>query len=268
MSSTYISVDTAFSRQALHYDHNDIANPVLQQMRQQVYHHIEKFLHRESKILELNAGTGIDALHFAQQGHHVHAIDIAAGMIDQIKKKIEENSIQGSLTCQRLSFEDLDQIAENNADHIFSNFGGLNCCSDLSKVTKHFPRVLKPTGFATLVIMPPVCLWELISVFKGNFKHALRRFQPNGVMAHLEGEYFKTYYFSRASIEQALGEQFKLVACEGLAALGPQPHRGDFPSSHPFIYRSLMTADKAVRHYFPFNRWADHLILTFQYMPS
>jgi ubiquinone/menaquinone biosynthesis C-methylase UbiE len=262
---TFAFVNKAFSKQSTDYDADDRQNIVLQDMRQQVYGHVNKFIRDGSHILELNAGTGIDALYFARQGYQVHATDLSDGMINEIEKKIKGNDIQNRLTCQQLSYDKLDMLNGRKFDYVFSNFGGLNCIDDLSKVTKHLPDILNPGAYVTWVIMPKVCLWELLWVLKGNVKAAFRRFHKNGVMAHLEGEYFKTYYFSLAQIKNAFGSQFKFIKAEGLCALSPPPSRGDFPIKHPSFYKALRKADEILRHTFPFDRWGDHIIVTMKF---
>lgn len=231
----------------------------------QVHRHVQQYLKPQSRILDLNAGTGLDAVHFASAGHHVHAIDISNGMVAQIQNKITRNQLDGRLTCQLLSFEDLDKVDGKNFDYVFSNFGGLNCIKDLHRVARHLSSVLIPGGYVTWVIMPPICLWELLWIFKGSWKKAFRRFQKDGTLAHLEGEYFKTYYHSLKDIRASLGPSFKLIRAEGLAALSPPPHRGDFPFKHPRVYKLMRKVDRFAGKRLPFNRWADHLILTFRY---
>jgi len=269
MSSTgsdpYSSVNRAFSKQSVNYDAEDKKNTVLQDMRRQVYDHVEHFLIPSGKILELNAGTGIDASYFATHGHWVHATDISDGMVHEIEKKITENNVGGRLSCQQLSYDQLHTLSGKKFDYIFSNFGGLNCVDDLRKVTQHLPDLLEPGGMVTFVVMPRVCLWEWLWVFTGNGGHAFRRFRRQGVLAHLEGEYLKTYYHSFRQICSAFGEKFSLVKVEGLAALSPPPARGDFPEKHPLTYRMLRKLDAFARSHFPFNRWADHIIATFQF---
>lgn len=259
------AVNRAFSKQSLVYDSDDKVNQVLQDMRQQVYKHVSSFMKESSEVLELNSGTGIDAFHFVQQGHRVHATDLSDGMIAQIQKKIIDHELQDRLTCQQLSYEQLQYLTGQKFDYIFSNFGGLNCIDDLSKVTMNLPAILNPGSFITWVIMPPICLWELMWILKGNGKQAFRRLHKNGVMAHLEGEYFRTYYHSTSEIKEAFGPQFKFVRSEGLCSLSPPPSRGDFPVKHPKLYQSLRALDSLSRKRFPFNRWADHIIVTFQY---
>jgi hypothetical protein len=149
---------------------------------------------------------------------------------------------------------------------VFSNFGGLNCIQDLDLVTRHLPMLLLPGSYVTWVIMPPVYLWEIFGILKGH-SHAFRRFHKEGVRSHLENEYFTTYYHSLSKIKKAFGKRFELAAVEGLAALSPPPHRDDFRENNPRAYKILMGLDKIVRTNFPFNRWADHIIVTFQFNP-
>jgi ubiquinone/menaquinone biosynthesis C-methylase UbiE len=258
------SVNRAFSKQAIHYDTDDDANVILRNLRNQVYQHVDQFLNSSSRILELNAGTGIDALRFVSKGHSVHAIDIASGMIGQINTKISKNNLQNVLTCQQLSYTELDKIKLENFDHVFSNFGGLNCVDNLSLVTHKLENLLKPGAHVTWVIMPRICLWELLSFFKAS-RTAFRRLKKGGTIAQLEGEYFHTYYHSLSKIKDAFGPNFSLIKVEGLAAVSPPPHRADVPLKYPRMYQHLVNLDKALRHSFPFNRWADHLIATFRF---
>lgn len=261
------AVNRAFSKQSLNYDAADLENRILQDMRKQVYSHVSKFLKEDNRILELNAGTGIDALHFAQLRHYVHATDLSDGMIDQIEKKITQH-LNNRLTCQQLSYDQLTALSGQRFDYVFSNFGGLNCIDDLTKVTKNLSGILNSKAFVTCVIMPPVCPWELLWIFKGEIKHAFRRFHKKGVMAHLEGEYFLTYYHSLTQIKEAFGEEFKFIKAEGVCALSPPPASIDFSMKHPYFHQFLKTVDAAMRFSFPFNRWADHIIVTFQYQAS
>ena len=258
-------INRAFSKQSVHYDEDDQSNVILQQMRQQVYDHVAEFIKPKSNILELNAGTGIDALHFVSEGHTVHAIDIAEGMITQIKRKIEHHNLQSSLSCEQLSYAELNRISKNNFDYVFSNFGGLNCIEELSVVTQQLKPLLKKGAFVTWVIMPSFSTWEFLSVLRVSPSTAFRRLNKNGTTAHLEGEYFQTYYHSLSKIKAAFGSSFDFIKSEGLGALTPPPHRGDFPKKHPTIYKNLKTLDGIARKHFPFNRWADHIIVTFRF---
>lgn len=262
------AVQRAFSKQSVSYDSEDARNIILGDLRKQVYDHVARFLKTGSRILELNAGTGIDAMHFARAGHTVLATDASPGMIAQIERKISIDNPGKRITCRLLSYENLDQITGTKFNYVFSNFGGLNCTPDLSQVTRHLPHLLDADACLTWVIMPPVCPWEILGLFKGNGAKSLRRFKKHGTLSHLEGEYFTTYYHPLNVVRSALGSSFRLLAHEGLAALSPPPHQAELASRHKRLYSFLRRADSLMRHHFPFNRWADHVIVTFRYEPQ
>ena len=257
------NVSNAFSKQASKFDEEDISNPVIQRMRKQVHTHLLTLLKPNDRILELNAGTGIDAIFLAQQGFNVYATDNAQGMLEVFADKIKNNNLSDKIQLQKCSFNNLEQINAGTFDHIFSNFGGLNCAEDIEAVIKQFDRLLNPGGIATLVIMPPVCPWEMMLALKGNFKIAFRRLNKKGVASHLEGVYFNTYYYSPKQISKMFDKnKYTLITVKGLGILSPPPYMERFPAKHPVIYKTLCKLEHAIENLRPFNGWADHFIIS------
>jgi ubiquinone/menaquinone biosynthesis C-methylase UbiE len=196
MSEPISAVAEAFSRKATVYDSFGEAHPNLTRMREKVYARIAALVPPGSHLLELNAGTGLDAAALVARGYRVHATDIAPGMLAQIQHKIARGNLAGWLTTQQCSFTDLDQIKSGPFDAVVSNFGGLNCVDDLSQVTRHLPALLKPGGVVVWVIMPPVCLWELARMLQ-DFRMATRRLKRRNVQSNVEDVEFMTTYFTR-----------------------------------------------------------------------
>jgi ubiquinone/menaquinone biosynthesis C-methylase UbiE len=257
----------AFSAQAAHFDADEESNRILKWMRKQVYHHEEEFLLPHSNILELNAGTGIDAVHFARLGHSVFAIDNAPGMVQQLQKKIAIYDFEKQIRCALCSFTQLQTLPAEQFDHVFSNFGGLNCVPNLQEVIRQLPRLLKPGATITFVIMPRVCPWEITQAFRGKVRLAFRRFSRNGTSAHIDGHSFLSYYFSPSQIIEYFDDRFVLARLRGLASLSPPPYYDGFPVKHPRIYDVLTGLDERYSILPPFNRWADHFIITMKYQP-
>ena len=261
-------VGEAFSRQSPLYDAYEEDHVILKWMRSQVRAHALEVVKPGDGILELNAGTGIDAVFFARMGCRVHATDISDGMLGQLRGKVNSYNLHDRLTIQKCSLTELEAVEPGRYDYIFSNFGGLNCVQDLTLVTKRIPRLLKPGGFLTLVMMPPICPWELALVFRGHFKTAIRRLNRRGVLSHIEGVYFMSYYFSPLQVLKALGGGFRKVKLQGLASLSPPPYMENLPKKYPELFRALRSLDERLSGISPFNRWADHFILTVQYQPG
>ena len=112
--------------------------------------------------------------------------------------------------------------------------------------------------------MPPVCPCEILLALKGNFKTAFRRFKKNGAESHLEGIHFNSYYFSANKLISYFGKSYRKLELRGLASLVPPPYLEKFPVKHPTLFKTLSRLDEKCNRYFPFNRWADHFILTMQ----
>ncbi len=268
MEDHFQKVAKGFSGKAVEYDSFGPTEVNIERMRQKVYAHVERYLQPDDSILEINAGTGIDAAHFALRGHPVHAIDIAPGMVAAIAEKVTRFELQDRLTYCDCSFTDLACLVENAPYHyVFSNFGGLNCISDLGEVARFIPQVLYPGGRLTWVVMPPFCPWDLVHLIHGDFRSATRRFHLNGTLAHVEGEHFQVHYFSPEQILDALGKYFTLLRLEGLSIFAPPADRRGFPKRYPHLYRSLVRMDDWVALMPPFNHWGDFYILTAEYNP-
>lgn len=263
LEASFNVVNRAFTAQSPQYDAWDQANPVLQRWRRQVYNHVQNFLAPHAHILELNAGTGIDAVYFAKQGHRVLATDLSDGMVGQIQQKAVSNNLP-NLTVRQLGFDQLQLLSPGKFDYVFSNFGGLNCIQNLTLISRHLPEYLKPHGFVTWVVMPPFCPWESMGLWKGHWKAAMRRWNKNGTQAHVGGHHFKVFYHSLTAVREALGPSFRLVKCQSLGLVSPPASSHNFIRRHPTLNSLLIEIDRVFAHRFPFNRWGDHLILTFK----
>ena len=169
------SVNKAFSRQSEIFDQYEKNNEILNWMRTVTHRHLLLYLNKNDHILELNAGTGLDAVFLSSMGFRIHCVDISEGMINKLRQKILYLNLNKFITYQLLSFTELNKLNEKPFDYIISNFGGLNCSPDISSVFLQFSKILKPGGKVSLVIIPPVCLWEVALIFKGKFKTAFRR---------------------------------------------------------------------------------------------
>ena len=262
------TVAEAFSLTAEKYDLFALDHPNQTRMRNKVYAHLEKYLQARQSILELNAGTGIDAAHLTQRGYRVHATDISPGMLARLRNKRETLRLGELLSVQQLSFTELERAAGGPYDAVFSNLGGLNCVADLRPIVRQLPKLLRPGGLVTWVIMPPVCLWELATVFLGQFRLAFRRFSRNGTTAHLEGKYFKVYYFSPQQVRAAFPAEFRLLSIEGLSVITPTAESKNLAKRHPRFYGALAWLDDRLAHRSPWRGWGDFFIISFRYEPQ
>lgn len=254
----------AFSRQAGVFDKQYAGDTIIQYKRKRVRAHVERYLPPRAHILELNAGTGEDALYFAARGHHVHATDIAEGMQERLKQKVEQVNMGRLITTEICSFTNLSRLQYKGPyDLVFSNFAGLNCTDRLDTVLNDLPALLKPGGLVTLVILPKFCLWEILLVFKGMFRTATRRlFSSKGVRSHVEGTYFKCWYYNPRFVTKRLKKDFELVSIEGLCTLVPPSYMEHFAEKHPALYKFLAAKEDKLKGRWPWKLIGDYYIIT------
>jgi ubiquinone/menaquinone biosynthesis C-methylase UbiE len=258
------NISEAFSKQSAIFDELDQSNPIIQWMRTRIRQQMLTFWKPGERILELNAGTGLDAIFYAEKGFYVHAIDNAEGMIVQLQEKIAELKLRDRVTAERCSFFDIGKFQQGNFDHIFSNFGGLNCTDKVEEVIAHFFSILKPYGTVTLVLMPPICPWELLLALKGNSKVAFRRLKKDGTPSNVEGINFNSYYYSPSNIVKMFGKGYKTVSIEGLGIVVPPPYMEKWAEKHPKALKALTYLEAAIADMWPVQGWADHFMITVQ----
>jgi len=263
--SSFATIAEAFSRTAEKYDQFGDDHPHLRRMRRKVYAHLTCFLSPGARILELNAGTGVDAVYLAQQGFYVHATDIAPGMLGRLRDKVERLELNERVTVQECSFTALDRVQGGPFDAVFSDLGGLNCISDLAPVIGALPKVLRPGGLITWVLMPPICLWELAMMFTGQIGFALRRLSPGGTRAHLEGIHFNVYYLTPEQVIAAFGDAYQLMAIEGLSVITPTAESKNLARRYPRLYHALTWVDDRLSTKPPWRGWGDFFIISLRY---
>jgi ubiquinone/menaquinone biosynthesis C-methylase UbiE len=258
------AAEKAFSKQSAIFDEIYSSNIIIQYKRQRVRDHLEQFLKPNSKILELNAGTGEDAVWSAQRDHTVHATDISKGMQERLIEKIRQNKLEKQVTNELCSFNELQDLKDKGPyDLIFSNFAGLNCTGELDKVLHSFSPLLKSNGIVTFVILPKFCLWESLLFLKGDFKTAFRRFfSSKGVKAHIEGEYFTCWYYNPSYVIKNMKEKYEVLSVEGLCSLVPPSYLENFPTKRPSLFNWLKEKENKWKGRWPWKSIGDYYIIS------
>jgi ubiquinone/menaquinone biosynthesis C-methylase UbiE len=261
------AVAAAFSKQAGGFDEYDAGNTIIHYKRNRVREHVLRYLPAAGDILELNAGTGTDAVWFADRGYRVHATDIAEGMQAKLREKVRARGLGGRVTTEICSFTALDSIRRRGPyDLIFSNFAGLNCTEELDSVLRSFAPLLKPGGQVSLVILPGFCAWETMLLFRGKFRTAFRRVFSGrrGAKSRVEGHSFRCWYYSPSYVSRNMGSQYELLSLEGLCTLVPPSYIEGFAEKHPGTYRFLRVLENKWKGRWPWRSVGDYYIISFR----
>jgi ubiquinone/menaquinone biosynthesis C-methylase UbiE len=253
----------AFDKIAGSYDRDSNQNPILMWMRGIVQKVYLNEIYAGSNVLELNSGTGIDAVFLAENGINILATDISPGMMNIVRGKAKHlPSAGGKIICEEKSFERINEITENNFDAVISNFGGLNCINDFEKLSGDLYGRLKQGGKFIAVVMNKFCPWEIFYYsLKLDFKNAFRRFNKEGIMADLNGEKVKTYYFSPGEFSGYFKKHFNTVKIYTLGYYTPPPYLAGIYNRLKAPVKLFMKIDELIAGMFPFSRFGDHFII-------
>lgn len=263
IGTSFQTVAEAYDRNADKYDDFIENNENLARMRKRVYEFVTARLPKGSRILDLACGTGTDAVWFAQRGYKVYGVDISGEMLKRASQKAKDLGLQDNLTFEQMSYTDLKESNIGSFDLTFSNFGGLNCVSDLSHVAQSVRPLMKSNGRVIWAIMPPFCLWEAALLLRGKFKLATRRFSGQSTVRK-EGLEYPVYYYTPRQVAKAWGSDFQLETIEALSVITPPATSKDFSVNFPHTFKLLAKWDDLLASRAPFKYWGDFTIVSLQ----
>lgn len=252
----------SFDKIAGTYDIRDNQNAILQWMRGVVHGVYLKHLPPGAKVLELNAGTGVDAVFLTSKGMTVYATDISPEMVNIIRSKVKSQKAENKIKAEALSFSEIDKLTETGFEAVVSNFGGLNCINDFSKLSGDLAAKLKPGGKFIAVVMNKYCPWEMFYyAIRIDFKNSFRRLNENGTMAELNGEKVMTFYFSPKQFAKEFEDNFTVEKVYTLGYNTPPPYLIGLYNRLKPIVKLFMKLDEILKGVFPVNRLGDHFII-------
>jgi ubiquinone/menaquinone biosynthesis C-methylase UbiE len=262
-------MNPAFDSVATKYDSTFTQSIIGQAQREIVRDYLESVLNEKEKqkILELNCGTGEDAIWFANKGHTVLATDISEKMLEVTEQKIKGNNLSHRIRTKRIDLSKTeDMILNDEFDLIFSNFGGINCIqfNDLYKLPESLFRLLKPGGRIILVIMPTFCVWEMFYfTIKLNLKKAFRRSSTKGTKVYINGEDLTTYYYTPITISKIFQREFEQVFLKPLGFFIPPSYLEKFFSPKQKTFKLLKKMESSVTDWSVLANYSDHFLIDF-----
>jgi SAM-dependent methyltransferase len=251
----------AFDSYASEYDNHFTQSLIGRAQREQVYKYLGKHLSSGIKnVLEINCGTGEDAIWLWGKGKKVLATDISAGMLNAARKKSSHTDIE----FQELKSQKIVELRPAEYDLIFSNFGGLNCLSpeELKEFKDGCDLLQHRSGKIALVIMGSNCWWEkFYFTVKGNRSLATRRESTDGADTVIDGVHFKTFYYSPAAIKTLFSNSYQTVLLKPIGLFVPPSYLGAYFNHHKTFFKLTVWLDKFLARFSFTANQADHFII-------
>jgi ubiquinone/menaquinone biosynthesis C-methylase UbiE len=262
-----------FDHIASSYDSSFTRTPIGQLQRKQVWHYLEKIMVelKGLDILELNCGTGEDAVLFSEKGFNIVATDVSEEMLKVTQEKVQRYSMQNKISSHYLDLDSFDDsLFEKKFDLVFSNFGGLNCINPQSmrKLLERLPAILAPGGRFVAVVMPKFCVWESIYfLLKFEFRNAFRRWTSSSVDANLQGALVKTWYFKPSQVKD-WATNFTVIDMKPIGiALPPSFLQAYFSKRRRLLIR-LNSLEKRFGNWSSLSGMADHYLIDLKLKPG
>lgn len=247
-----------FDGMAADYDRAFTASAVGKLMRSAVQRRLDVAFKPGERVLELNCGTGEDAIYLARRGVRVLATDSSLAMLAVARAKVTRAGLGEWVEFACLPIEELALARAGTFDGVFSNFGGLNCVDDLHGVARGMAAMVRPRGRVLLCVMGPAVPWEWAwYLARGKPAKALRRLRRGGVA--WRGVTIR--YRSIGALRRAFAPFFAQRRVCAVGALLPPSYAEGWAARHPQLLATLDRWERRAETIPPLPWLADHYLI-------
>lgn len=234
-----------------------------------VWRALESAFHSGNRILELNCGTGEDALFLSRRGVSVVACDASVRMIEVAQKRRSSEAPESAIHFQNLRIEGLSQMKSAAPfDGILSNFSGLNCVEHLGPVASDLASLTRPGAPVLICLSTRFCFWEVVwFALHAQPRKALRRVRGKSI-ARVANHSVQVWYPTIRSVRRSFAPWFRLKSFRAVGLTVPPSYVRSRAITHPKVISQLEKIDRTFGR-LPFFRAAgDHVFLHFERVPS
>jgi SAM-dependent methyltransferase len=230
-----------------------------------VWTHIDPLWTNGDRVLELNCGTGEDALHLSSRGVCVTACDASAAMIDVARDRMAIKAPSASVEFHTISNEHLGRLTiERPFDGVLSNFSGLNCAPDLGSVARQLAALVRRDAAMALCLSTRFCAWEFFwYALRADLSKAMRRWSGH-TQARIGNEQIHVWYPTACQIARAFAPWFELESIVGIGVVVPPTYAEEWASGHPVVFELLKSIDGIIQRLPMLRIFGDHMLLLFR----
>jgi hypothetical protein len=233
--------------------------------RSLVHDAMRPYVREGDYILELNCGTGEDAIQLASRGISVYACDASKGMINVCRRKLALRQDLLSVTFAVHANENLGELCSaSRFDGALSNFGGLNCTAGLASVARHLADRINVGGYFFLCLLGRHCAWETLWYgVRGQWRKAIRRRKSGGSVANIGGKHVRVFYPSVREVRAAFAPDFRLEEWYGIGVTVPPSWMEPTLRDHPELIPRLARIDRWLGRLPVLRNLGDHILYRF-----
>jgi ubiquinone/menaquinone biosynthesis C-methylase UbiE len=252
----------AFDGVAAYYDDIFTKSQIGRAQRDAVWDLLAKTFHPGDSVLELNCGTGEDAIFLGRRGVSVLALDASAQMVTVSERRLLSEAPSIPVEFRQLSTERIEDLGCNRRfDGVFSNFSGLNCVADLGATAADLSGLVRPGASLLLCLSSRYCVAEILYFLcRGNPEKAFRRCRGYSA-ATIGGIEIGVHYLSVRQLRSAFLPHFRLVSYRGVGVAVPPSYCDSWARNHPRAFWLLRRIESAVASLPILRASGDHILL-------
>ncbi|MEM6337029.1 MAG: methyltransferase domain-containing protein [Bacteroidota bacterium] len=253
--------DAPFTTAAAGYDTGFSDTRLGRWVREMAWRYVDAAFQPGDQVLEIAAGTGVDALHLAERGVQVTVTDQAEAMVDVARERFLRAG--EPFAGHTVDLDEPETLPIGPFDGVLSNFGGLNCVQELPRLARALAERVRPGGRLVFVVMGPNCPWEwLWFLAKGRPHHAFRRYRTKARAHVAGGPAFDVFYPSAKQLADAFAPHFALTQTAGLGTLLPPSYAGSLVDRLPNLFARFRSVDE--RYASHLTNLSDHYVAIFE----
>jgi SAM-dependent methyltransferase len=253
----------AFDSVAVDYDGPRGNNPLIQDMRAEMWRWLDANYEPGSRLIDLGCGTGLDAARMARLGHLVTATDWSPAMLERTAQRAALEGVAERLQCVALGAHELERLeGDGSFDGAYSNLGALNCVPGLDELARQCARLLKPGGALVFTVIGRICPWEVVHyVLRGRWRRAAVRYTRGWVAVGMNKQTIWTHYYTPREFYRAFRPYFVLRHYRGLCLFAPPPYLSWVRDRHRNWYERLWSADRRAAGWPLLRGLGDHFLI-------
>ena len=254
-----------FDALAATYDELFTRSLIGRAQRDLVWAHIDQLWKPGDRVLELNCGTGEDALHLTSNGISVTACDASSAMIDIARDRRAMEAPDALVEFRTISNEHLGQLSvERPFDGVLSNFSGLNCVADLGVVAQQLASLVRNEATLALCLSTRCCAWEFVwYALRGDLKKGVRRWSGH-TQARIGERQIQVWYPTAREVGRAFAPWFELEEIVGIGTAVPPTYAEDWACAHPSFFNLLKAVDRRIYRLPLVRVLGDHMLVRFR----
>jgi ubiquinone/menaquinone biosynthesis C-methylase UbiE len=254
-----------FDQMAAEYDDVFTRSLIGRAQRSAVWVVLTRIFKSGDHVLELNCGTGEDALYLARNGIAVTACDASEQMIQIASNRLCSEAPGAPIQFNLLPTEQILELhSQTTFDGAFSNFSGLNCVEDLKPTAEDLAMLLRPNAPLIVCLSTRFCIWEMVwFLLHGKFRKAFRR--CSGHATAKVGEHtVEVYYPTVRKLQKLFSPFFVMRSCVGIGVTVPPSYVETWIRRRPSLLNKLCAIDRRISTLPGSRVLGDHMLLHFE----